>query len=219
MKKKLLTIILASILTMSLTACGNSEQPEEKEIEISDTEDEPEDDEVVSEDSTDTALDALGDVEVDEKLFSVELTIPAEYVGETTQEELNQTAEENGFKSITLNEDGSATYIMTKAQHEEMINEMAATFYSALDEMVGSEEYPNITDITANSDFTEFTVTTTSTELDLNESLSVIVFYTYGGMYGIFNGTTVENVHVDFVNANSGEIINSSNSSDMATTE
>lgn len=38
----------------------------------------------------------------------------------------------------------------------------------------------------------------------------------YGGMYNVFNGTTVDNVHVDFVNADTGEIISSSDSKDMA---
>ena len=46
--------------------------------------------------------------------------------------------------------------------------------------------------------------------------MSIIVFYMYGGMYAIFNGSDVGNIHVDFVNADSGEIINSADSSDMA---
>ena len=34
-------------------------------------------------------------------------------------------------------------------------------------------------------------------------------------MYGIFAGEEADNVHVDFVNADSGEIISSANSEDM----
>ena len=37
----------------------------------------------------------------------------------------------------------------------------------------------------------------------------------YGGMYNIFNGITVDNIQVDFVNAETGEIINSANSAEM----
>ena len=85
--------------------------------------------------------------------------------------------------------------------------------------MVGSDDYPNFTDIKANSDFTNFTVTTTSTELDMAESLSIMTFYLDGGMYSIFNGTDVDNIHVDFVNADSGEIISSSDSSEMNDSE
>ena len=41
-------------------------------------------------------------------------------------------------------------------------------------------------------------------------------FYMFGGLYHIFNGTTVDNIHVDYVNADSGEVISSADSSDMA---
>ena len=204
MKKKLITSLL--ICTIALSGCGESKNtPADTSSETVES----------STEGDMSELDAIGDVEVDENLFTLELTIPAEYVGETTQEELDATAKENGYKSITLNDDGSATYVMSKKQHREMMEEMAANINDSLSDMVGSEDYPNITEITTNDDFTEFTITTTSTELSLNESFSVIVYYMYGGMYNIFNGTPIDNVHVDFVNADSGEVIGSSDSSDM----
>ena len=42
-----------------------------------------------------------------------------------------------------------------------------------------------------------------------------MALYMYGGMYGIFAGEKVDNVQVDFVNADSGEIISTGNSKDM----
>ena len=215
MKKKLITSLL--ICTIALSGCGaSSNAPADVSSETVDTSSES------IESSTEgdmSELDAIGDVEVDDNLFTVELTIPADYVGETTQEELDAEAEENGYKSITLNDDGSATYVMSKKQHKEMMDKMSVSINDSLAELIGSEEYPNVTEITTNDDFTEFTITTTSTELSMNESFSVIMFYMYGGMYNIFNGTPVDNVHVDFVNADSGEIIGSSDSSDMEDTE
>lgn len=198
MKKRFLAILLTTSLVLTITACSGSDKSTNTETETVET---------TTENET---------IEVDENLLTVELTIPADYVGETTQEELDAIAKENDFKSITLNEDGSATYVMTKGQHKELMSEMTNEFNSSLAEMVGSEDYPNFTNIEANSDFTEFTITTTSTELGFNESFSVIAFYMYGGMYNAFNGTPVDNVHVDFVNAESGEIISSSDSKDMA---
>lgn len=210
MKKKIVITLLTAVLVFS--GCGNSDAPVNPSTETSETEMSTETE--VSTKADISELDALGDVEVDDNLFSVELTIPADYVGEATQDELNATAEENGYKSITLNEDGSATYVMSKSQHRDMMDEMTQNINESLAEMIGSEEYPNITNIEANKDFTSFTITTSSTELDLAESFSVIVYYMYGGMYNIFNGTPVDNVHVDFVNADSGEIISSSDSKD-----
>lgn len=215
MKKKILALILAGMLSISATACSSSETPETDETAETTEETEEE----TTEEDSEAALEAISDVEVEENLFTVELTIPAEYMEDATQEELDALAEENGYKSITLNEDGSATYIMTKKQHKEMMEGLSAQLNQALADMVGSDDYPNFTNVEVNSDFTEFTITTTSTELDLNESFSVLTFYMTGGMYHVFNGTTVDNIHVDYVNADSGEIISSGDSSDLAEAE
>lgn len=213
MKRKFISILLSTCLTFSLTACGGNEaaKPADTSKTIESTEEEISTDS----DETEDVLEAIGEVEADQNLFTVELTIPADFMDGSTQEELDATAKEKGFKSITLHEDGSATYVMTKAQHKEMMDEMALSINNSLSEMIGSEDYPNISEIVANDDFTKFTVTTSSTELSLTESFSVMAFYMYGGMYNIFNGTPVDNVQVDFVNADSGEVISSANSADM----
>ena len=43
----------------------------------------------------------------------------------------------------------------------------------------------------------------------------MLMFYLYGGLYHVFNGTDVDNVSVSFVNADMGEVISSANSSEM----
>lgn len=216
MKKKIVTLLLISALAVS--GCGGSDTSSDTSNNAP-AETPQTTTEVQTEAETETTadlseLDAVGDIEVEENLFTVELTIPADYVGEATQADLDASAQEYGYKSITLNADGSATYVMTKAQHEEMMNEMATEIDTALNALIGSTDYPNFTAIEANNDYTSFTITTKSTELDMNESFSVMIFYMYGGMYNIFNGTQVDNVHIDFVNADSGEIISSADSSD-----
>ena len=208
MKKKHL-IIAAAALALSLSACGSSTETSqttaaEQSAESAEAESATERDD----------LEAIGDVEVEQNLFDVVLTIPADYIGETTQEELEAEAAEGGYK-VVLNDDGSATYTMTKQQHKEMMDEIRSSINQALNEMIGSEDYPNFTAIEANEDFTSFTVTTSASELGLTDGISVLGFYMYGGLYNIFNGTPVDNIHVDFVNADSGEIISSSNSSEM----
>ena len=160
-------------------------------------------------------IEAIGDVDVDKGLFDVTLTIPEKFIGETTQEELDETVKEKGYKSAVLNEDGSVTYVMSKAQHREMMDGVTKTINDALDEMVGSDDYPSITEAKANNDFTKFTITTKNTDLSISESLSALALYMYGGMYAIFNGKSVDNIHVDFINADTGEIISSSDSDNL----
>ncbi len=223
MKKRALAIILTFAIVLSaLSGCGSQvEEAKPEALKSTNTEAEkgaePE-----TEETTETSddgmkeLEALGDVNVDKGLFNVTLNIPKDYVGETTQKELDELAKEKGFKSITLNSDGSATYVMNKAQHEELLSGIRESINSSLQEMVGSEEYPNITKIEANDDFTSFTVTTKNQEPDFAESFGILALYMYGGMYAVFSGDEVENVHVDFVNADSGEVVSSSNSKDIS---
>lgn len=92
----------------------------------------------------------------------------------------------------------------------------ADSINSSISEMIGSEDCPNITDVTANSDFTSYTITTTNSEPDLSETVAAMSLYMMSGMYYAFDGTSIDNVHVDFVNADSGEVISSSDSSDLA---
>lgn len=58
-------------------------------------------------------------------------------------------------------------------------------------------------------------MTTTSPGLNFAESFSVLAFYMYGGMYNVFNGSTADNIAVDFINEATGQIINSAISRDM----
>ncbi len=220
MKKKIIMLTLLIMVSITTVSCKNNEAEKESQTNTENKTDEtetiPADPEQAEDESKGdiSNLDALGDIEVEKELFDVNLTIPAQYIGELDQAKLQQQAAEGGYK-ITMNDDGSATYTMTKSQHKKLLEEMSSTINSSLSEMISSGNYPNFTDIVANEDFTNFTVTTKSTELDMNESFSTVALYMYGGMYGIFNGKTPENIHIDFINADSGEIIESTDSSNM----
>ncbi len=222
MEKRIFTFIISVAMIVSLiSGCGAKTEDisKENEQEIA-TVVEPiaENTSEVEEEITDDALktlEAIGDVDVDKDLFDVTLNIPKDFVGETTQEKLDKSVEEKGYKSATLNTDGSVTFVMTKAQHKEMVDEIKKSIDKSISDMVGSSDYPNITDITANDDYTKFTVTTKNEQPDLAESFAVMGLYTCGGMYGIFAGEKVDNIHVDFVNDASGEIISSADSKNM----
>ena len=229
MKKRVFAVIMAMTLVTSVfTGCGKeageaqSTSPAvENQVEQSTVADEPTETATEAETSDDgmKQLEAIGDVDVDKGLFNVTLTIPKDFVGETTQEKLDESVKEKGYKSATLNSDGSVTYVMTKAQHEEMLVGIRESIDKSLSEMIGSSDYPNITNVEHNDNYTSFTITTKNAEPDMSESFSVMALYMYGGMYGIFSGEEVDNVHVDSKNADSGEIISSANSEDMGNSD
>lgn len=200
MRKKLLllsTITLAGMLLV--IGCGKSEKQSNKSNQTSDSTEKTE---------------SNNSIEVEKDLFDVTITIPADFVGEMTQEDLDLKVSENGYQTGVLNADGSVTYVMTKSQHKKMIESCRQDINDSLSEMIESQDY-SFTNIETNDDFTSFTITTTSTELDLAESFSVMSFYILGGIYNAFNGTTVDNIHVEFVNQDSGEIIHSADSKNM----
>lgn len=147
-------------------------------------------------------------------LFNVALTIPAEYVEGTTQKELNKQAKEGIFKSATLNKDGSVTYVMSKSQHKEMLNTLNDSIADELNKIPNSTDYPNVTKVEANDDYTKFTVTTASTELSFEEQFLSVQLYIYGGMYNAFNNLSPV-ISVDYVNVDSGATIYSGKSSDI----
>ena len=117
--KKILTLVLALAMSLSLCACGGKsggEAPAESE----------EPDAVASPDGESEG----SGIQVDEGLLSVEITIPASFFEEKTEDEIKADAEENGFTGCTVNEDGSVTYKMSKARHREMMDGMKASLWN-----------------------------------------------------------------------------------------
>ncbi len=209
--KRLFALILVFALLATLCACGGkkaegavSTQPAGADA----TEAQTGADTGESEDSS------SGGVEVDEGLFNVTLTIPAEFAEDMTQDELDADVAAGECKSAKLNEDGSVTMEMSKKQHDEMMSGLADSFQETFDGLIG-DEGTNFVSIDHNDDFTEFTVVTTSTELNLTESFSTVALYFAGGMYNAFAGNSVDNICVKFVNEASGEVIEEANSRDM----
>lgn len=202
--RRISALVIACAMILSLTGCGGGASSATASSAS------------VAASSSSAASSKVGDISKDEGLFNVTIVYPADYVSGATQEQLDQEVAESGggIQSATLNEDGTATYVMSKAYHDKLLQDMADNINSELNAMVGSEDYPNITAVEATDDFTSFTITTTSTELSMDEAFSVLSLYFYGGMYGIVAGEQPENIHVDFVNADTGEIIESSDSSD-----
>ena len=197
--KKTIFFALSIIICLSLVGCGGSSNDTQQNIE------------------EDSKSEETQSIEVDEGLLNVEITVPPDFLEEgTTQETLDETAKEEGIKSIPLNDDGSATYIMSKSKHDEMMAGIRESIDESMAEMIDPETYPTFVEVTSNDDYTHFTVKLSSNEVGLSESISVLGFYMLGGLYNAFNGTPVDDVTVSFVNADTGDIIQEAHSSEMA---
>lgn len=136
------------------------------------------------------------------------ITIPAAFLGEEISEEyVANIKDENGFTDAILNEDGSVTYVMAESVYTKYMEKLKQTMRQGCDDIISESE--TITAIEYNDDFTSFTITTSAESVSLQDSFTVMTLQMYSRLYNVFNGVEVENIHIDYVNADSGEIIHS----------
>ena len=79
--------------------------------------------------------------------------------GTVTQESLDSNPEAFGAHSAILNADGSVTLTMSKAQQEEKLSRLSASYQELMQGLIESGDFPEVTNIEANDNFTAFTVT------------------------------------------------------------
>ena len=235
--KRIVAIILTIALAASTFACGVEEnsQPElsettstgkvaritdeSKEDALKDTSDVKTLIEEKSSASEDGQLEedmkelsAIGDVEVENGLLIVTITVPSELAGEISQEELEQNKGDT-YTSATLNEDGSVTYKMTKTQYKEMLNSISESLDKSFQKLVDDENC-SISSVTHNDDYTVFDVIVEGTELSFTDAFTVYAFYMSGGLYGIFTGQEPEHIIVNFYDPD-GNPLESGDSANM----
>ncbi len=119
----------------------------------------------------------------------VSLTVPPTYALEATQADLDAAAAKNGYESMTLNENGSVTYIMTQAQHKEMLDSLMTGIKEKIEAMPSSNKsYASITSITYNDDLTDFEIHSSENSMDDNLSMVTVNLKMLSTMYNAFNG-------------------------------
>ena len=81
--------------------------------------------------------------------------------------------------------------------------------------MTVSGEYPAFGEISADKDFTVFTIVLSSEKQETSNSLSAMTFFMYGKLYAAFSGKEPEPIHVEYVSGDSGRVIEVFDSSDI----
>lgn len=191
MKSKILMIVMAVLLAFSLTACGGDGKKADKKEETVKKEKEEE----------------------------IELTLPASFFDEEGMTELNEEAKANGVKEVTVNDDGSVTYKMTKSAHEELLGEIKKGIDETITEMLDDKEnYGSFTEITYNDDVTEFKIMVDPATYGGLEFFAALELYVAGNMYQGMNLVPEEEINtaVQFVNKDTNEVIESGDSKSMA---
>ncbi|MFC0561336.1 hypothetical protein [Halalkalibacter alkalisediminis] len=198
--KKAITLMMLALFFAMISGCG---EPEAMDEVVTEEEVEPapvEEGEVVDEDQS---------VDVDKGLLNVVITIPPSMIEGQDLEQLIADAEEAGVREATENEDGSLTYEMSRATHNEMMKEMEERINENLEEIKESEDYPSIQDVTAHNSYSEFTLVVDQEAFENSlDGFAALGLAMTGMYYQLFNGDDPDHIKVTvhFENAETGEV-------------
>lgn len=181
--KKVLAVILAAVLVLSLGACGS--KPSETPASVS----APESSAGSSSSSENSSSDD-GELEVDKGLLDVTITIPTSMFGEEDIDTVIAEAKEKGFKNVIKNDDGTVTYKMSKSEHTKAMKEMRDSINDSLDNFLNNEEITSIKKIEANDNFNHFTVIVDKEKFNSSlEGFSLLALPISAMYYQAFDGT------------------------------
>jgi len=148
-------------------------------------------------------------IEVDKGVFSVEITLPASLFEGEDIDEVIAEAKEDGVSDVTVHDDGSLTYKMSKSKHNEMMREMKDDLLEYIEETKNSEDYKSIKDITHNKVFSEFTLLVDQEAFENSfDGFAALGLGMSGLYYQLFDGVAPDDyeVTVFIENLNTGEV-------------
>ncbi len=219
-------ILIIFSLLFILTACSKSpvkEPVQDKAVESKDTENK----DTESKDASDTSTEqteqskkeeneGTGKIEVDKKLLTTEIHIPASIFGDDpiTQEEIDESVAAGTFKEGKVNPDGSVTYVVTKEQHKKLMDNFMVQLKSTLDSLV-DDENNSFLKIEVNSDTSEYKVYVDPERYNEFESFSALGLYLQSAFYRSIAGDKDIYTTVKFINNETGETLNEANSKEF----
>ena len=188
-------LVLVSLAALALAACGDKESAQDQNQTEENVKKEENGEKLV----------------VDKNLTNVELTLPASFFEDQSKEQIEEDAKQKGIKEIKVNEDGSVYYKMSKATHKEILAEMKKGVEETIDTLVNGEDFASFKDISANKDFTKFTITVNQEAYEDSFDGFGLLGLGIAAMYhDLFSGTPGDKLDIEMklVDEATGETIN-----------
>ena len=179
--KKLLALLMVVVMLFSLVACGSTANDENKDnsTQANDTSE-----------NSDT-------IQVDEGLFTVDVVMPASFFEGLTKAEIKAQANEMGYISCTVNEDGSVAYTMTKAKHREILDKLRASMVETIDGLInGANKAASFISIDYTDDFSQADIYVDASIYSMWDSMYALNFYISGAYYQSFAGVSANEIDV-----------------------
>lgn len=140
------------------------------------------------------------EIQVDEGISTIEITIPANLFGEEgipSQAEINKSVKEEGFISGVRNPNGSVTYAMSKAKHDELLAELRISFDEAIQEFLKSEL--SFKTIEFNNQYTILNIRVDGKgfEKSITAGFAIFGLALQASLYQIFTGVGIDNYSLE----------------------
>lgn len=196
-------LLLSSLSALLLLGACSSDEAESKEPKKENTE------EATAKETSDKSSEEKDAVNVDKGLLNVELTLPESFFEGEDPNTVVENAKAQGIDEAKVNEDGSVTYKMSKAKHNELMDDMETSINESLKEMKSGTDFASVKDATANKDYTQFTLTVDQAAYENSmDGFAIFGMGMLGLYYQIFDGADAESakVVVDVKDEATGEV-------------
>ena len=176
-------------LCISLAGCGKAEDDGD-DVMIPDSE----------------TADSLND----SGFTDAEISVPAGLVGD----------EVYGKQAAYTDEDGShVVYALSGDERGDIVRGLSDELADSIEVILADDDrYPDIEGITANEDYTEFTIALTDGNMNIYESMLAMSFYIAGNKYQIYSGVSADDALtvVRYVDSATGNVVSETDSRSMA---
>lgn len=133
------------------------------------------------------------------------VTFPAALFKDESSEDVQSSLQEKGCTDIIANDDGSYTATMPIDAYNSFVDSWHQNVVDALDGMPNSEDWPTITAIDYDDQFSSVTLTISSSEIGLKEAFAPLQVGVIACMYQQFAGQPVSCV-VSIVDQSGAEL-------------
>lgn len=119
------------------------------------------------------------------------VTFPAGYFQDMTTEEVLSLLSEKGYTDVAANDNGSYSVTMSVSDYNEMVDTMHSNVAQYLDSMVSSGDWPTLSAVEFDDQFSKVKLTTTSTSLGFKEAFAPLAAGITSCMYQQIAGQPV----------------------------
>lgn len=119
------------------------------------------------------------------------VTFPSAFFEGMATEDVQTKLQEQGCTDVVANEDGSYTATMPIDKYNDLVDSLHSSTAKQLDEMPGSDDWPTITAVDYDDQFSKVTLTTSNSQIGLNEAFAPLTAGLVSCMYQQFAGQPV----------------------------